>query len=322
MALILVIESDRRQTSKLTILARGQLHADLLIVDNVTQALAKLDECDPDLILLSPGISGRDQLALGDRLLEIEEQGLRIQTLNIPALGLAGQRARVPQKGAPGRAPMPRSRPSQSDAMDPVVFGVQISTLLDRIASERAASGTVARRHQPAVVVADDEEAETIETTSIELPSSTDTRVPKSGNDWSELLEAMRREIEVAQSTPQSPTEVESQELNLDEFARIIDTANYRSGKPEKRDSRESSSQGDSNSPTVENGTAAKPETPEPAQSPVAANAPARKKKVRRVPAQDEFGFFDPQQCGLSALFAKLDTITPPGKTVTPKKPS
>jgi len=40
MALILVVESDRRQTSKLTMLARGQLRAELLIVDNVTQALA------------------------------------------------------------------------------------------------------------------------------------------------------------------------------------------------------------------------------------------------------------------------------------------
>jgi hypothetical protein len=49
--LILVIESDRRQTSKLTILARNQLHVDLLIVDSVQQTLDKLEECDPDLIL-------------------------------------------------------------------------------------------------------------------------------------------------------------------------------------------------------------------------------------------------------------------------------
>ena len=98
----------------------------------------------------------------------------------------------------------------------------------------------------------------------------------------------MRREIEVAQSSAQpQPTGSES------------------------------------NTRTVEHDIpTASPETPEPAPAPVAASAPARKKKVRRVPAQDEFGFFDPQQCGLSALFAKLDTISPPGKNVTPKKPS
>ena len=289
MALILVIESDRRQTSKLTILARSQLRADLLIVDNVTQALAKLDECDPDLILLSAAISGRDQLALGDRLLELEEQGVRIQTLNIPTFGLAGQRARVPQKSAPGRAPVSRGRPSQADSMDPVVFGVQISTLLERIAAERAASGTAVRRHQPAAAVVEEDEPEATEAAPpIETPASTDVPDSTSRNEWSDLLDAMRREIEVAQSPAQ----------------------------PQRADS-------ESNSRTVERGApATSPETPEPGPAPVAASAPVRKKKVRRVPPQDEFGFFDPQQCGLSALFAKLDTISPPGKTVTPKKPS
>ena len=288
MALILVIESDRRQTSKLTILARSQLRADLLIVDNVTQALAKLDECDPDLILLSAAISGRDQLALGDRLLEIEEQGVRIQTINIPTFGLAGQRARVPQKSAPGRAPVSRGRPSQADSMDPVVFGVQISTLLERIAAERAASGTVVRRHQPAAAVVEEEEPEAAEAApSIETPASTDVPDSTGRNEWSDLLDAMRREIEVAQSSAQ----------------------------PEPADS-----ESNSRITAERDAPAASPETSEPA--PVAASAPVRKKKVRRVPPQDEFGFFDPQQCGLSALFAKLDTISPPGKTVTPKKPS
>jgi len=289
MALILVVESDRRQTSKLTMLARGQLRAELLIVDNVTQALAKLDECDPDLILLSAAISGRDQLALGDRLLELEEQGVRIQTLNMPTLGLAGQRARVPQKSAPGRAPVSRGRPAQTDSVDPVVFGMQVSTLLDRIAAERAASGTAVRRRQPAVVVVEEEEPEAIEAApSIETPAPTEIPDATSRNDWTDLLDAMRREIEVAQSSVQpQPTGSES------------------------------------NTQTVEHDTpVTSPETPDPAPAPVAASAPVRKKKVRRVPAQDEFGFFDPQQCGLSALFAKLDTISPPGKNVTPKKPS
>src|SRR5262245_21770255 len=219
MALILVIESDRRQTSKLTILARGQLRADLIIVDNVAQALAKLDECDPDLILISSAISGRDQLALGDRLLEIEEQGLRIQTLNIPQLGLAGQRARVPQKSAPGRAPVPRGRPSQTDNMDPVVFGVQISTLLERIANERATSGTIVRRHQPVAVVAEEESEATEAEPSDEVLPSTKSPGSTKNNDWSDLLDAMRREIEVAQSSARGELkQPEAPQLKLDEI--------------------------------------------------------------------------------------------------------
>jgi len=309
MPLILLIEADRRHTSRISILARNQLHADLLIVDNVEQALEKLDECDPDLILTSPLMSGRDQLALGNRLLELEEEdGLRIQTLTIPALGVAGQRARVPQKGGPGRAPVQRGRPSQTDGIDPVVFGMQIAMMLDRIAAERAASGTIVRRRETTAIGLDEEEPEEIEEAPaveaprpVDAPRSIDAPRSSAQPDWGELLDAMRREIEVAQSSTQPQLDrLASPHLNLDVDLSALPTA-------------------------IENlPPAIKPATPEPLAAPVAASAPpARKtKKVRRVPAQDEFGFFDPQQCGLSALFAKLDTIAPPGKAVTPKKTS
>jgi hypothetical protein len=41
------------------------------------------------------------------------------------------------------------------------------------------------------------------------------------------------------------------------------------------------------------------------------AQAPARKKKRKKEPrpVQDEWGFFDPAQCGFTALLAKLDEI-------------
>lgn len=320
MPLILVIESDRRQTSKLTILARNQLHADLVIVDNVDQALDKLEECDPDLILTSQLLSGRDQLALGDRLLELEEDGLRIQTLTMPTLGLAGQRARIPQKGAPGRAPIARGRTSQTDSMDPVVFGMQIARHLESVASERAASTTVVRRRN--AVILPDEEPEAIEEApAVESPRPLDTPRSSQGPDWGELLEAMRREIEVARSSS-SPERDNSalQDMNLDEFARIINSASY--GPSDRGEL--------ATSPAVETHAseshvaAIEPTPPDAVPAPPAASEPpARKtKKMRRVPPQDEFGFFDPRQCGLSALYAKLDTISPPAKVVTPKKPS
>ena len=43
--------------------------------------------------------------------------------------------------------------------------------------------------------------------------------------------------------------------------------------------------------------------------------APALKQRPRsksEKPAVDEWGFFDPEQCGFSALLAKLDEITSP----------
>ncbi len=318
MPLILVIESDRRQTSKLSMLARNQLRADLLIVDNVQQALAKLDECDPDLILTSSMMSGHEQLVLGERLLEIEEEGLRIQTLTMPQLGLAGQRARM-QKTAPGRAPVARGRAAQTDSMDPVAFGMQIATYLQRIATERASSDTIVRRR--AAVVETEEPEAPEESPAIEAPAPIEAKRTSARLDWSELLEAMRRDIEVAQSStlPQQLDADDAQEMNLeDEFAQDDGT------QVPPKTSRDVPDATASVTPakTVPAAASGAPEAL-PAAPVAAAAAPARKtKKVRRVPPQDEFGFFDPRQCGLSALYAKLDTITPPGKPVTPKKPS
>jgi len=39
-------------------------------------------------------------------------------------------------------------------------------------------------------------------------------------------------------------------------------------------------------------------------------SGPGRKKKTAPKPAQDEWGLFDPQQCGFAALLAKLDEVT------------
>ena len=38
--------------------------------------------------------------------------------------------------------------------------------------------------------------------------------------------------------------------------------------------------------------------------------ARTRKQSESAKPAQDEWGFFDPEQCGFAALLAKLDEIT------------
>ena len=48
--------------------------------------------------------------------------------------------------------------------------------------------------------------------------------------------------------------------------------------------------------------------------------APAQQEKSR-PPVQDEWGFFDPEQCGFSALLTKLDEISEDEKR-SPKKPA
>jgi hypothetical protein len=60
--------------------------------------------------------------------------------------------------------------------------------------------------------------------------------------------------------------------------------------------------------PTVERIVARPSEGAEPARPYLAKKQAVPVKKAR--PVQDEWGFFDPEQCGFSTLLAKLDEIT------------
>ena len=46
--------------------------------------------------------------------------------------------------------------------------------------------------------------------------------------------------------------------------------------------------------------------------------AKRKKRPQKATPVQDEWGFFDPQQCGFAALLAKLDEITENEETGKP----
>ena len=49
---------------------------------------------------------------------------------------------------------------------------------------------------------------------------------------------------------------------------------------------------------------------PPPQDRAAAKQRPAKRPEKKPTPVQDEWGFFDPQQCGFAALLAKLDEIT------------
>jgi hypothetical protein len=45
-----------------------------------------------------------------------------------------------------------------------------------------------------------------------------------------------------------------------------------------------------------------------------------KKKRSKASPAQDEWGFFDPDQCGFAALIEKLEEITDKDDAPTPRR--
>ena len=87
MALILAIEPDRRQASRVAAVVKNRLHAEIVQADTTEHAIDALGGRVPDLILTSLLLSRKDDAALADWLRESDEAGKHVQTLVIPVLG-------------------------------------------------------------------------------------------------------------------------------------------------------------------------------------------------------------------------------------------
>src|SRR5688572_22405037 len=136
MPLIVAIEPDRGQASRLTAVVRARIQgAELLLASASTTALEKLGDRVPDVILTSPLLSPRDEAALADRLRQLGERAARVPTLTIPVLGdMTAATATQPQKrgllSVLRRGKRPAAAPAPAEGCDPEVFADEISAYL------------------------------------------------------------------------------------------------------------------------------------------------------------------------------------------------
>ncbi len=148
MPLILAIEPDRRQASRLGALARP-LKVDLLVSESVERALEILSTQTPDVVLTPMLMLPKDEAALAERLRELDAAGTRVQTLAIPVLA-TGRRSAESGTGAGLLTRLRRSRPaSTSHGCEPAVFAAQIAEYLERAAAERVAQAAKFEDDQP-----------------------------------------------------------------------------------------------------------------------------------------------------------------------------
>ena len=140
MPLILAIEPDRRQASRVTALARGTLSAELLVADSTERGVAILDGRVPDLILTSRLLSPKDEAGLH----AIDRAGIPVPTLMIPVLASSSS-SQQERGGLLKRLPWGRSgsssSPADSDGCDPEVFASQIAEYLLSVQEEKARTG-------------------------------------------------------------------------------------------------------------------------------------------------------------------------------------
>jgi hypothetical protein len=306
MALILAIEPDRRQALKLAMLARNYRHTELVVTDSIGRALAMLDERVPDLILTSFQLQPKHRAALLDRVLEIDADGSRVQTLVIPALGAPGGRASQQsrasnQRGMPASPHGMRGNPSVPNGCDPVVFGRLIAECLGRIPAERR-SAPVAQSTRTVLPMSSGPESSEAETHSgRELPTplpaaasgitSTPEPAPPSRlarPEWRDLLSTIRRDLD---------------DMRADHAESFEETT------PTDRTPTDTSAPDPSSTDTTSTETLA----------PVPKMEGPRRFRRRTAPAQDEWGVFDPQERGLAAMFVNVNEIAKEGKSRTKK---
>jgi hypothetical protein len=321
MPLIVAIEPDRGQANQLKAMVRAKLRAELVLADTAAAALKALGDRVPDLVLTSAFLSPRDEAALAERLRTLEAAASHVQTLTIPVLD-------APKPAHSGRGVLSsllrdRANSAAPDGCDPAVFAEQCAAYLERAASERATQVVVhddTVEQQAAVVDPIETAPQAAMMTTPEQPT---------GHGFEKLLEE-EKAVEVA------PGAEHKQAVEFDLSALLDETVvhelsaaieNVTAAQP-RRPSMPKAESGagkwtpvpvapKTQSPEMEALWAEPSEAPAPAasarparQEPRASAVPPIARASKAAAVKDDWGLFDPAQCGFATLLAKFDEVT------------
>ena len=331
MSIILAIEPDRRRAAQLTAMARAHLRAELVVAPTAAEAVEALDGRVPDVLLTAPLLPSHEEAAMAEHLHQLGPAAGHVQTLTIPLLAGGADRDRPVlsafRRDRGGR----KGKSTEPEGCDPAVFAEQITEYL-REARERR--DTPAPPPRPAPAPAGDavqgSRLATVKTGKSErLARLLAAAVEETPEDFREFL------LPPAPASPFAPTAEESDNSQfLADFARDVapDIKLSRSGNSftsddvptyefditadDRRHVRR-----DDVTPELTSNAKLVPFTVRDDEPSVADVAPARnvsasmvaprtrRRAHRAQPVENEWGFFDPNQCGFPALIAKLDEI-------------
>jgi hypothetical protein len=318
MSIIVAIEPDRRRASQLSAMARAHLRAELLVAPTAAQAVEALEGRVPDVLLTAPLLPSHEEAAMAEHLRQLGPAAGHVQTLTIPLLAGGADRDR-PVLSAFRRDRGRKGNRTEPEGCDPAVFAEQITEYL-REAQERRDAPPPAPRPAPAPA-GDISQGSRLATTksgkSERLARLLAAAVEETPDDFKEFL------------LPSAPTVpfVPAADEPVSSLFRT-DTPETADVVPDIKLSRSSHSFTSDGIPTFERDTALvlddanlvtftvdhderkAADFQPPVKVVASVAAPRMRKRGRRAqPAQDEWGFFDPSQCGFPALIAKLDEI-------------
>jgi hypothetical protein len=332
MSIILAIEPDRRRAAQLTGMARAHLRAELIVAPTAAEAVAALDGRVPDVLLTAPLLPSHEEAAMAEHLRELGPAGTHVQTLTIPLLAGGGDRDR-PVLSAFRRDRGRKGNRTEPEGCDPAVFAEQITEYLREARERREAPAPPPRPAPAPAPAADTVQGSRLATVkngkSERLARLLAAAVEETPEDFREFL------LPPAPAPPFVPA---ADEPDNSEF--LADIA--RDVAPDIKLSRSGNSFTSDNIPTYEFDITADdrrgvlrddvpaepianaklvPFTVRDDEASVADVAPpsnvsgsfvaprTRRRAHRAQPVKDEWGFFDPNQCGFPALIAKLDEI-------------
>jgi hypothetical protein len=315
MTLIVAIEPDRRQANYLSAMVRHRLKAELLLAASADEAIRALKGRVPDVILTSALLSPKDESVLADWLRTLNAAAAHIQTLTIPVFSSAPQRPVQRVRGMFASfmgSSEEEEAPGSPDGCDPAMFAEQCADYLERAQAQRA-------DNEPEEYFEPEEapKPETLEPVVMAQATKPTEVVREQAS--TEFLEFDLSKLLNDSSEPPSHQSAESAAPELtpeDESAPLTPSSDIwippRHGverlwpKMEVPDARSAPARTAAPRPVAPRPAAAKPQPP------------ARRVSRGPRPIQDEWGFFDPEQCGFAALLAKLHEITerddPPAK--------
>ncbi len=343
MALILAIESDKRQVNYLTAMVRGKLHAELVLGETAEGALQRLGDRVPDLILTSALLSPRDEQALGDRLRRLNGVAAHVQMLTLPVFAPPSRPSQNSRGGVLSVLLGDRNQAAAPDGCDPAVFAEQCKEYLRRSEEERQA-----RRHDHAPelpVTIEPAVAEPLPVSQVEEPTPQIAEAAEAAVDidLSDLLEEEPTPTRAAASVDEDEPavyELSADSIDIDLVAapaeELIEApAAELIAAPADEPPPAAPETGDGDFddfqsvidalkresaqvrlPRERKPDAQTAQTVQPARVPapavpapmprIAAEPPRRRLRV----AADEWGMFDPTQAGMEALYERLEEIT------------
>jgi CheY-like chemotaxis protein len=308
MPLILAIEPDHQQSALLASVLPRQVHAELVLVPTVEQALQVLETRVPDLLLTPLLLSTRDDAALTGRVRELDDRGIAVPVLVIPLLSAEEAGPQVVQR--PNRLLTLMRRPktpiaSPPKGCRPELFADQIDEYLARAAAERtdreALAPTVTwNTTRPAATAPLLAELLPLPTApspiSVPEPESTfplDDQVdPGAVVTGTVPQEQVMPAVEIAAPDVETPAADEiwtPLPMPASQLMAPLEGPSVKPRTPVRRP----------------RGRKAEPTAAKPARV-------AQPRGVRKTakPMQDEWGLYDPEQCGFAALLERLEEMT------------